>query len=162
MALQFVGNASPQLSRERQRAAIKDMNPKIADLSEKDAIYEKAAPALFGEKFAKEAKEHEEQLRCLNKASRSGNQKFRSVPPPPQRKGGGYQNNYRGGPQEHRSSRQEVGDTTRTNMIQSFKGKRILPEENPVEQQEHYIVFDSLPLIYLIILSQNYCSDWGS
>ena len=98
MALQFIGNASAQLSRDRRKAAIMDMNPKIADLAERDSIYEKAAPSLFGEKFCKEAKEHEEQLRCLDKASRSGSQNFRQASR--QRKGGGYSpqyNNFKGG-----------------------------------------------------------------
>ena len=45
MALQFIGNASAQLSRDRRKAAIMDMNPKIADLAERDSIYEKAAPS---------------------------------------------------------------------------------------------------------------------
>ena len=68
-----------------------DMNPKIA---ERDSIYEKAAPSLFGEKFCKEAKEHEEQLCCLDEASRSGSQNFRQASR--QRKGAQY-NNFKGG-----------------------------------------------------------------
>ena len=54
-----------QLSRERRKRTILDMNPKFSDLAEKDAIYEDAAPELFSDKFAKEVKECEEQLRCL-------------------------------------------------------------------------------------------------
>ena len=48
------------------------MNPKLSDLAEKDAIYEDAAPELFSDKFAKEAKECEEQLRCLGRALGQG------------------------------------------------------------------------------------------
>ena len=98
MAMQFIGNASAQLSWDRRKAAIMDMNPKIANLAERDSIYEKAAPSLFGEKFCKEVKEHEEQLRSLDKASRSGSQNFRQASR--QRKGGGYPpqyNNFKGG-----------------------------------------------------------------
>ena len=44
------------------------MNSKLSDLAKKDAIYEDAAPELFSDKFAKEAKECEEQFRCLGRA----------------------------------------------------------------------------------------------
>ena len=71
-ALRFIGNASIQTARERRKRAIAEMNPKLIDLSEKDAIYENAPPFLFGDQFAKEAKEREEQLRCLDKASGCG------------------------------------------------------------------------------------------
>lgn len=57
LALRFVGNASVQISRERRKRAIEEMNSKLVELAEKDAIYEEAAPMLFGDQFAKEAKE---------------------------------------------------------------------------------------------------------
>ena len=63
LAVKFAGNASVQISRGR---AILDMNPKLSDLTEKDAIYKDVAQELFDNKFAKEAKEFEGQLRCLN------------------------------------------------------------------------------------------------
>lgn len=72
MAIKFTGNASVQISRERRKKAILDMNPKLVDMAEKDAIFEDAAPELFGDKFAKEAKDREDQLRCLDRASGRG------------------------------------------------------------------------------------------
>ena len=48
-----------------------DTNPKLVDMAESDTIilFEDAAPNLFGDKFAKEAKDREDQLRCLDRAS---------------------------------------------------------------------------------------------
>ena len=69
LALRFVGNASVQISRERRKRAIEEMNSKLVELAEKDAIYEEAAPMLFGDQFAKEAKEREDQLRALDRAT---------------------------------------------------------------------------------------------
>ena len=57
LALRFEGNASIQISRERRKWAIEEMNGKLVELAEKDSIYEKAAPMQFGDQFAKEAKE---------------------------------------------------------------------------------------------------------
>ena len=56
-ALRFLGNASVQLSRERRKQAIAEMNNKLIELAEKDSIYEDASPMLFGDQFAKQAKE---------------------------------------------------------------------------------------------------------
>ena len=69
LALKFARNTAVQISRKRQKRAIHDRNPKLSDLAEKESIYEDAAPELFGDKFVKEAKEREEQLCCLNRAS---------------------------------------------------------------------------------------------
>ena len=89
-ALRFAGNASVQMARERRRRAIAEMNPKLTELAEKDDIYESAAPMLFGDQFAKEAKEREEQLRCLDRASGRGrSQSFQYCRPLTSRRGGG-------------------------------------------------------------------------
>ena len=72
MAIKFIGNASVQISQERRKKAIMDMNPKLVDMAESDTIFEDAAPNLFGNKFAKEAKDREDQLRCLDRASGRG------------------------------------------------------------------------------------------
>ena len=50
-ASRFVGNTSMQISRERRKWAIEEMNGKLEELADKDAIYEKAAPMLFGDQF---------------------------------------------------------------------------------------------------------------
>ena len=69
-ALKFLGNASMHMNRERRRIAIEAMNPSLTDLAEDDEAFTKAAPLLFGEGFAKKAKERDEELKCLNKASK--------------------------------------------------------------------------------------------
>ena len=61
------------------------MNYKLIELAEKDSIYmhEDVPPMLFGDQFAKEAKEREDQLRCLERASGHGrSQNFYNRPPP--------------------------------------------------------------------------------
>ena len=73
LALRFMGNASMQILHERRKQAIEEMNGKLVELAEKDSIYEKAAPALFGDQFAKKAKEKEDQLRALNRATNRSN-----------------------------------------------------------------------------------------
>ena len=45
------------------------MNGKLVELADRDAIYEEASPILFGDRFAKEAKEREDQLRALDRAA---------------------------------------------------------------------------------------------
>ena len=69
-ALRFLGNASVQISRTRRKAAITDMNPAISDMAEFDAVYAEAAPSLFGDNFCKEAKDREDQLKCLDRATK--------------------------------------------------------------------------------------------
>ena len=69
-ALMFLGNASMQINRERRRIAIEAMNPSLTDLAEGDKAFGKAAPLLFGEGFAKKAKERDEELKCVNQASK--------------------------------------------------------------------------------------------
>ena len=38
MAIKFTGNASIQISHERRKKVIMDLNPKLVDVEEKDAI----------------------------------------------------------------------------------------------------------------------------
>ena len=66
LALRFVGNASFQISQEWP---IEEVNGKLVELTDKDAIYEEAPPMLFSDHFAKEAKEREDQLRALDRAT---------------------------------------------------------------------------------------------
>ena len=53
---QFMGNASMKISHERRKWAIEEMNGKLVELAEKDSIYEKAAPMVFGDQFARRQK----------------------------------------------------------------------------------------------------------
>ena len=73
LALRFVGNALIQITHERRKWAIEEMNGKLVELVEKYLIYEKAAPMLFGDQFAKEAKEREDQLRALDRDTNCSN-----------------------------------------------------------------------------------------
>ena len=41
-------------------------------MAEDDQLFVKAAPNLFGDGFAKKAKEHDKELKCLNHASLQG------------------------------------------------------------------------------------------
>ena len=56
LALRFVGNASVQISSERRKRAIEEMNSKLVELADKDSIYEEAPLMLFGDQFTKEAR----------------------------------------------------------------------------------------------------------
>ena len=58
-ALCLLGNASANISRERRRAALTNMNSRLVDMAEDDHPFAKAAPNLFGDGFAKKAKERE-------------------------------------------------------------------------------------------------------
>ena len=64
-ALHLLGNASMHANRERRRNVIQSMNPQILDMADEDAIYEAAAPSLFGDGFCKKAKERDEELQSL-------------------------------------------------------------------------------------------------
>lgn len=71
-ALRLLGNVSANISRERRRAAIANMNYRLVDMAEDDQLFAKAAPILFGDGFANKAKERDEELKCLNHASLQG------------------------------------------------------------------------------------------
>lgn len=72
MALRLLGNASVKISQERRKNVLGELNNKISDLAEKDEIYQDAAPNLFGDEFLKQAKDREDQMKCLDKSIRSG------------------------------------------------------------------------------------------
>ena len=135
-ALRFAGNASVQKARERRRRAITEMNPKLTELAEKDDIYESAAPMLFGDRFAKEAKEREEQLRCLDRASGRGrSQNFQYRRPLTSRRGGGISSGGRhgyGGPPSY-NGRGRFHPYTFKNP--QFRGKENYPGRGRGKQQ---------------------------
>ena len=64
-ALRFLGNASVNASSERRKSALQNMNTRLLDMAEDDAIYKSAAPSLFGDGFCKNTKERDEELKCL-------------------------------------------------------------------------------------------------
>ena len=55
--MKLLGNASMHASRERRKNALQNMNPRLADMVEDDAIYKVAAPSLFGDGFCEPKKE---------------------------------------------------------------------------------------------------------
>ena len=55
--LKLLGNVSMHASWERRNNALQNMNPRLTDMAEDDAIYKAAAPSLFGDGFCKQAKE---------------------------------------------------------------------------------------------------------
>ena len=65
-ALRLLGNATMHTNRERCRNTLQHMNSRLADMADDDTVYLEAAPALFGEGFAKKAKERDEELKSLN------------------------------------------------------------------------------------------------
>ena len=73
-ALKLLGNASMHITRDRRKNAIESMNPNLIDLAEDDSMFQSAPPLLFGEGFAKKAKERDEELKCLNQATKQKTQ----------------------------------------------------------------------------------------
>ena len=71
-ALRLLGNASCHLATERRRNVLADLNPNLKEMAE--GIYKEAAPNLFGDGFAKKAKERDDELKVLRSA-RQGPQK---------------------------------------------------------------------------------------
>ena len=72
------------------------MNNKLVDLANKDSIYAESGPMLFGDSFFRQAKEREEQLRCLDKATGKGQQYFQRGRPQSYRRGGSSGGNRQG------------------------------------------------------------------
>lgn len=71
-ALRLLGNASSNISCERRKAALSSLNPRLVDMADDTKIFANAAPQLFGEGFAKKAKERDEELKCPNQATFCG------------------------------------------------------------------------------------------
>ena len=86
-ALKLLGNASAHASRERRKNALRSMNPRLVDMAKDDTIYRSAAPALFGDGFCKKAKERDEELKCLNKATSSSS---KAGPTPESKQGNSF------------------------------------------------------------------------
>ncbi len=67
-ALKLLGNASAHASRRKN--AIQGMNPRLIDMAEDDYLFRSSAPVLFGEGLPRKAKEMDDELKCLNQATR--------------------------------------------------------------------------------------------
>ncbi len=57
-ALALLGNASANLSKERRKLVVKDLNKDASSLAENDDLFKEAAPMLFGEGFEQKLKNH--------------------------------------------------------------------------------------------------------
>ena len=86
-------------------------------MADEDAIYKNAAPNLFGEGFTKKAKERDDELRVLQKATRQAKPQqetfFREGRPPARSGRGGNSNGFRGRrsfrPHQYKSFNQRNG-----------------------------------------------------
>ena len=68
-ALRLLGNASCHISADRRKNVLGDLNPRLTDMADEDEQYREAPPNLFGDGFAKKAKERDEELKALQKAT---------------------------------------------------------------------------------------------
>ena len=69
MALRLLGNASCHISADWRKNVLGDLNPRLTDMADEDKQYREAPPNLFGDGFAKKAKERDEELKALQKAT---------------------------------------------------------------------------------------------
>ena len=64
-AVELIGNANTRISRLRHEKVCSHLNKTLQPLVQRDEIFKKAAPALFGAEFAKMSKEHTEQVKAI-------------------------------------------------------------------------------------------------
>ena len=67
-ALWLLGNAITHISKERRSRALRQLNEDLEGLVEVKAVFEDAAPNLFGEKFPQKSKEYTDQVKALRKS----------------------------------------------------------------------------------------------
>jgi len=96
-ALKLLGNASATISADRRQKATRYLNRELATLVKEPDTFSDAAPLLFGKEFDKQAREHMDTLRSLQRSSSfSGgrsNQSFWRGCPPMSRGGGNNRGN---------------------------------------------------------------------
>ena len=68
-AIALIGNASAQMSKERRKKILKELNRDLVPLAENAEMFDESAPLLFGNSFEKRMKEHVDSLRCLRNNS---------------------------------------------------------------------------------------------
>lgn len=80
-ALALIGNASANMTTERRRRILKDLNKDLLPLAEDADAFKGAAPLLFGGNFEAKMKGHLESLKCLRQSiapkTGAGDQFFR-------------------------------------------------------------------------------------
>ena len=67
-ALYLMGNANNHMAQERRKRILLNVNPTLKSMMEENA-FQKAAPMLFGEEFAKKATDRVEALKAIKKIS---------------------------------------------------------------------------------------------
>ena len=72
-ALHYLGNANANISRMK---GLKDLNPDLPSLVDQADTLADAPPLLFGQGFAKKAKDHAEEVKSLRKAAPSSSKSF--------------------------------------------------------------------------------------
>ena len=102
-AIKLLGNASTNMSVERQQRAATHLNPKLATLVEDEDVFADASPMLFGKSFDQRAKHHMETIRSLKKTSlpATGSRSFQRGHPPTSQGGGTFRG--RGGPKKFKT-----------------------------------------------------------
>lgn len=73
-ALVLMGNAHQKMAQERRKKVLLQLNPVLKSLVEEEKTFQKAAPMLFGEEFAKRATDRVEAVKAIKKLSRPGEQ----------------------------------------------------------------------------------------
>ena len=75
MALFLMGTAHQHMAQERRKRILMNLNPAIKSMASDEKVFRKAAPMLFGDKFAKLATERVDQLKAISKFSKPAEQK---------------------------------------------------------------------------------------
>jgi len=88
-ALHLLGNASNHISVLRRKKVLRDLNPDLQDLAEKEDLYRDAPPLLLGDGFEKTAREYTEGLKALSSVKRKV-MDFRGTRPNYDQRQGGF------------------------------------------------------------------------
>ena len=72
MVLVLLGNAHQKMAQERRKKVLLQLNPALKSLVEEDKAFQKAAPMLFGEEFAKCVTDRVEAVKAIKKLARPG------------------------------------------------------------------------------------------
>ena len=73
-ALVLMGNAHQKMAQERRKKVLMQLNPALKSLAEEENAFNKAAPMLFGDEFAKRATDRVEAVKAIKKLARPGEQ----------------------------------------------------------------------------------------
>ena len=73
-ALMLMGNVHQKVAQQRRKKVLLQLNPALSSLADEDKGFQKAAPMLFGEEFARRATDRVEAVKVIKKLSRPGDQ----------------------------------------------------------------------------------------